>query len=403
MMQLTHSIQLKKKLDSAKSLTDNSRNKIATLRTSLAAISAEVDVIQESLETTVQNINNIEITSSDQIVNPINTNIETVSSDSNQLIILFPYVLLLVIMFVGLMLASTLVMVEKKSKSSFRIFTTPTKDQFFIFTTFTTAFIIVAVQIALILVATNYFLVDIISANLGLNIVLLILSMAIFIMLGMALGYALGSQQGTNMASISVGAIFLFFSNIMLPLETLPQSLQNIAYYNPYVLASETLRKSILFHVTLEQILYELAILLGYTVVVILLILLFQRIAKIKFFSRNPHVISKAQEQKHAILWIGNKKIEKEKELIKLIQEQSEDEYREMVTKHTRGIKRFLKKKLGKQEWMKNIKTYSKEQFIIEFAKANKKLINELQVRRNATINEAITSKTADSKKTKKK
>ena len=381
---------LEDKLEKAQTLTDNSRTKIATLRESLATINTEVDAIKSSLELSAQDINNIEVTSSDKIINPINTNIETISSNSNQLLILFPFVLVLVIMFVGLMLSSTLVVVEKKSKASFRIFTTPTRDEFFIFTTFVTSFIIVAVQVALILVATNYFLVDIVSANILMNIVLLILASSIFIMMGMAVGYLLSSQQGANMLSISLGAIFLFFSNIMLPLETLPIALQKVAYYNPFVLASESLRKSILFNVTFNDLIIELGVLLGYTVVIFLIIILFQRVAKVKFFTRNQHVKDKKAAKKYKVLWLGNKKIEEEKELIRFMQHLSDEEYQETITKQYKDIKYFLRKKVGKQPWLNRIKKLSREEFIIEFAKSNRKMINDLQVRRSQQLKDAV-------------
>jgi ABC-2 type transport system permease protein len=389
---------IEEKLDNANSLTANSRQKIATLRESMTAINTEVDTIQTTLEATVTDINSIEVTSSDQIVNPINTNIETISSEANQLTILFPYVIVLVIMFVGLMLSSTLVMVEKKSRASFRVFTTPTKDEFFITTTFFTAFIIVALQVTLILLATKFFLVDIITQNMLVNIVLLVLAISIFIMIGMAIGYLLNNQQGANMASISIGAIFLFFSNIMLPLETLPPTVQKIASLSPYVLASETLRRSILFGLDFTQIIIDLAILLGYTVVVILLIVLFQKIAKTRFFKRNPHVKETKKQKQYNVLWLGNKKIEDEKELVSLIQKIDDKDFQELLSKHHKTMKKFLFKKLGrKQRWIRKLKKLTREEFILEFAKSNKKLIDDLQVKRSDSIKKALQDTKEDS------
>lgn len=366
------------KLDTAKEKTASSKDSINKLQDKLQSIASDIDDVKVSLESASRDISTIEITSSDQIVNPITTRIETVSSESNQLMILFPYVLMLIIMFVGLMLSSTLVVVEKKSRASFRVFTTPTRDEYFILTTFITAFIIVAVQLAIILGAVSYFLIDVFTANLGLNILLIALASSIFIMLGMAIGYLMNSQQGSNMFSISIGAIFLFISNMVLPIETVAPYLQKIAQFNPYVLASEMFRKSILFGITFGDVLFELLTLLAYSVIVFLLIIASQKFSKMKYFHRNPRVKEK-RDKKERGMWIKHKHILSEKDFIAEVRALDEKEYEQYILKRSVRVKKFIKQELQRPQIAKRLRKLTKKDLLNEFAKENKAILEAIK------------------------
>lgn len=374
------------KLDNAKERTDNSRQKIRELQDKLDDISNDVDKVKESLESMSRDISTIEITSSDQIVNPITTKIETISSDSNQLMILFPYVLMLIIMFVGLMLSSTLVVVEKKSRASFRVFTTPTRDEYFILTTFITAFIIVAAQLAIILGAVSYFLIDVFTANIGVNILLIVLASSIFIMIGMAVGYLMNSQQGANMTSISLGAIFLFLSNMVLPIESISPYLQQVAYYNPYVLASEMLRKSILFKISFNELLLDLLTLFAYSVIIFAVIIASQKFAKMKYFHRNPHIKTR-KDRKEKGLWIKHRHIVTEKDFIEEVRSLNEKEYNKYIMKRSVKIKAFIKKDLERPTIAKKLRKFTKKELLEQFAKENKLILEDIKRKHEERVN----------------
>jgi ABC-2 type transport system permease protein len=367
------------KMTAAKTATTSSKQAIDTIRTKLTSINNEVDDVKATLETISRDINTIEITSSDQIINPISTTIETVSADNNQLLVLFPYVLLLIVLFVGLMLSSTLVVLEKRSKASFRVFTTATRDEFFLVSTFVTAFLIILFQVGLILGLVSYFIVDLITANLLVNMVLIILASSLFIMLGMAIGYVMSSQQGANMASITIGAILLFISNLILPLESISPYLQKIAMYNPYVVASETLRRSILFQIGFKDIIMDLLILLAFSVVIFILIIIFQKLSKIRYFQHNPHVKAKKAPEEKGGVWIKNKLIKNEKEFVEQIRTLSDEEYHKLIRKQSKKIKVFLSKELQKPTIAKKIKSSTKQELLNQFVKENQELIKNMQ------------------------
>lgn len=369
---------IKQKFSNAKTLTDENRQKITLLKENLETIGTDIDSIKRNLEESSQKISNIKITSTEQIVNPINTNIETVSSDTNQLTILFPYVVLLIIMFVGMMLSSTLVIVEKKSKAYFRVFTTPTRDEFYIFTTFITAFIIVAIQMAIILALASYFFIDLISANLLINSIILLLGISLFILIGMAIGYVTNSQQSTNMASISLGAILLFLSNMVLPIESASASIKSIATYNPYVLASETLRKSILFGADFQVLGVEFLLLLGYSVIILILIVLFQKLSKHMFFRHIPHMKEKKRREKKNEYLVKGIQIHSEEEFITIIKKLNEQEYEKNI-RYNKLAKHFIKHRLGKPRIARKMKRFTKKELLEAIAKENKEILHSLK------------------------
>lgn len=374
-------------IKTAKENTDSSRGKIDELRTRLNNINSEVDDVKSDLESLSRDISSIEITSSDQIVNPINTKIETISSDNNQLISLLPYLLMLIIMFVGLMLASTLVVVEKSSRASFRVFTTPTKDEFFILSTFVTAFIIVITQLAIILSVVSYFLIDVFTANIGLNILILILATSIFIMLGMAIGYLIKSQQGANMTSISVGALLLMLSNFVLPVESIIPAFRFIAEYNPYVLASETFRRATLFSMPLSEMLFEIGVLLGFTIFIFVLIVIFQKLAKARYFNKNQHARAKKIEEKKG-LWIKNVLVNNEVEFIEEVNKLDNEEYHKFIRKNSIKVGQFIKKELNKPQIAKRVRKLSKKELLNVIVKDKQDILSEIKKKHEQRIKE---------------
>jgi len=374
-------------IKTAKTNTDTSREKINSLKARLETVNTDINSIKTNLESLSRDISSIEITSSNQIVNPISTKIETITSDNNQLVSLLPYLLMLIIMFVSIMLSSSLVVIEKSSRAFFRVFTTPTRDEFFIITTFVTAFIIVASQIALILSAINYFLIDIFSANIYLNILILSLAISIFIMIGMAIGYFIKSQQGANMTSISIGALFLMLSNFVLPVESMIPQLRAIATYNPFVLASETLRRATIFSMNFGDLFSEIGILATYTVGTFILIIFFQKLTKARYFNNNyNHKAKKIKKQEG--LWIKNVLVNNESEFVKEISKLSNDEFKKTINKNSRKISKFINLELKNKSISKNLNKITKKELLMRIAKNNHNILEHIKQKHEKRIRE---------------
>lgn len=370
---------LANRLSDAEDLTEESQNSISSLQEDINSISEDISIVRSDLESSSYNINNIHITSSNQIVNPITTKIETITTDDNQLSVLFPYALILIIMFIAMLLASTLVVIEKKSRAAFRVFTTPTRDEFYLFSTFLTAFIILSAQISLILLLSKYFFIDMITANIGINILILSLASAFFIILGMAIGYIFSSQQSTNMASISIAAIFLFISNLILPLETVSKHLQAISQFNPFVLTSEMLRKSFLFESSIQSLATQFLILAAYILGMFILIVFIQKLAKNMYFSKR-----KSNKIKNNIndsyLFISGRKILSEHDFIISINRLSEEEFKVFSKNNKKELKHFLNKVISRKNISRKIPKISKKELLSLFAKIHEKRYHQLKI-----------------------
>lgn len=360
------------KLNSIETSKQTQIQSLNNLKTKLSSINTDLSTLKTSLEDMQFRIRNIEVTTSENIVNPITTTVETISSDENRLGMIFPYALMLIIMFISLLLASTLVVVEKQSNASFRTFTTPTRDEYFLVTTFLTAFIIIAIQLAIILGVVSYFSPNLILTNIYVNVSLLVLGIALFVMLGMSIGYIFSTQQATNMTTITLSTIFLFLSNIVFPLETISPILSEIAKYNPFVITSEVLRKSILFNITFEVIFIELSILLGYSVLFFILIIIFQKLSKINYLKKIPKVKSKINKLSIESIILIDEKITNKKDLIRKLNEISDEDYIAFVRNNKKQFNEFLTNNVSKK--IGNVKKLKREKLIEKIQKEEEKI-----------------------------
>ncbi|USN45846.1 MAG: ABC transporter permease [Candidatus Woesearchaeota archaeon] len=306
---------------------------------------------KDALDGMRSDIRALEITSSERIVSPITTTVEPITTNASQISFAFPYLIILVIMLIGLMLSSTLVLMEKKSKAAFRNFTSPTSDLFFMTTSFFTSFIILSLQILVVLYASSFFIsFNLFASQTGLFVVLL--AMILFILLGMIVGYALNTQESSTMFSLSIASVFLFLSNLILPIESMTKSVQVLAKLNPYVLVSETLRKVTVFNAPYEVIEQNMNLIVFYIFIGIVLLAAIQRIAKSRFLENIPSIITKQQVLRPEDNYFKTKdgKFARNlKELFGAVERMDEEEFREKqfeLGEISAWIRQHLKKRV---------------------------------------------------------
>ena len=243
----------------------------------------------EEISDTFSEINNefnsIEIKEVSKIVSPISTEIKPITSESTHFEYTFPSLLVIVLLFSGLLVASTTIIEEKSSKAFFRNFITPTPGSLFVFGNYLSNLFIVLFQIFVIFVALFFFSSSEIPPEILTNLVLIILLTAsVFILLGMLIGYLFKSGETANLAVISLACILLFFSNTILPLETLPLAIRTIAGYNPFILGVDALKEILLFKAPLAGISMQFYTLLAYLAVLIVLVYV------VRFFLKRRYI-----------------------------------------------------------------------------------------------------------------
>jgi ABC-type multidrug transport system permease subunit len=341
----TDILNVNKKLSEAKTTAGEVDATLEEIKSQMSALKGDLEALKSSIGKINSQINALRVTSAENIVNPITTRIEPITKKSNNLNFVFPYLVILIIAFISIMLSSTIIIMEKTSKAYFRNFTTPTKDIVFIMSVFLTSFIVVFLQLLLILLLAYYFLNTSISSNIILSLVLVLVSITLFTLLGMIIGYLFNSQEAVTMASISLGSVFLFLSNLILPLESMSATIQEIAKYNPYVIASELLKQLTLFGSAWKDVQTDFITLGIYVAVAFMLVVIIEKASKLKYISKKPitkqlskkdEIIDKYFKLKSGIL------IRNEKELLQELKRMSDSTFQEYVTNKKNDFESWL-------------------------------------------------------------
>ena len=92
------------------------------------------------------------------------------------------------------------------------------------------------------------------------------------------------------LASIAVGSVFLLLSNLIIPLESMAAVIRNITPYNPYVIASEVLRKLIIFKLAWADVSFQIGFLAVVSIIIFGAMVVIQRLSKVRYFTKMPHV-----------------------------------------------------------------------------------------------------------------
>ncbi|MEM4282183.1 MAG: ABC transporter permease [Candidatus Woesearchaeota archaeon] len=246
-------------LEAAKAELDSSLLGIASIQNSLNKISSILSMVQ--------------IREPEKIVQPITTVIKPVVAQKTYLNYIFPILVILILMFTALLLAPTLILLEKKSAAFFRNFMAPTPGVVHLGSVFISSGIILILQLAVLLgIAAIGFKAQI-TTNIVATAIILFILLILFITLGMILGYLFNSEETAMLAAIALGSVFLFLSDIIIPIETMPPAIEGMAKLNPLILGGLALRRAIIFGATLQELWKEVAILGGYILVAGLFVL----------------------------------------------------------------------------------------------------------------------------------
>jgi ABC-type multidrug transport system permease subunit len=240
-------VGVQERLERADTSRDTLKGVVTGIKSQLGEGLDALNTIKASFEKIDNHIGSVQISGADEVVSPIKTSIKAISSDTTHLNLLFPSLIVLVVMFVSILLATTLVMMEKHSPAYFRNFITPVHDFWFVFSTYVTNMLIVLVQVVVIVaISIIFFSADLMSVALVTGVALLLV-MSAFTFIGMFIGYVFNSEETGTLAAISVGSVFLLLSNLIVPLESVPESVRQILQYNPFVYGEIMLRKVLIY------------------------------------------------------------------------------------------------------------------------------------------------------------
>ncbi len=277
------------KMSSVKKQRDELLPEFGNIGSKIDSMIAEIDILQGALDEALQKILAVKGRTVESISAPITTKIEPVATQKTHFNSLFPTLLVLIMMITGILLSSTLVMVEKKSKAFFRNSFTPTSHFTFNLSTYITSLIVLLIQLLLFVSVSAFFFETEVLASVLLVLLLVLLASTVFICIGMFIGFIFKTEETTNLAAITLIAVFLLFSSAVIPLESLPGYLKHIAMFNPFVVSEVALRQSIIFQMGIENIAAGFGILAGYALGIFALLFLLQNVLgrlSFKHFSR---------------------------------------------------------------------------------------------------------------------
>lgn len=208
---------------------------------------ATISAVQQSINGIGESMSSAAIGNAEEIVNPVLTRIKPILEKKSYLDYTMPALIVLVVMFMSILLSSTIVMTEKQSRAYFRNYIAPVPDFTFLVSIYLTNIIVVFFQaLVLLFIADLAFGVSIFSNIFSIVFAILIIG-SIFILLGMSIGYLFVSEETSTLASISLASIFLLFSSFLIPIESLSETIGSIAVYNPFVLSEGILRQLVIF------------------------------------------------------------------------------------------------------------------------------------------------------------
>lgn len=240
---------------------------IKMVESTLASNIVEIMKIQQSFESMGKGFDKLQVKDAASIAMPIQTAIEPIASEKTHFNYLYPALIVLLVMFVSILLSSTQVVMDRNSKAFVRNLVTPVKDITFIFATYLTSLILIGAQLVVVFFVSYLFLDNQFAKNLFATGIVMYFVATLFILLGMAIGYFFAKQDAVTLAGVSVGAVMMLFSGIILPLESMPTIARQIANYNPFVIAENLVRKSLIFNYGLGDLLSSIGIIALYCAV----------------------------------------------------------------------------------------------------------------------------------------
>ena len=250
---------------------------------SLAISMASFDLTEVNIDLSnlVLSYAEIDIKDPNKIINPLNIEVNTVAKEGTFLDYSFPLLIILVISFLGILLSSNIIMIEKKSSAFFRNYLTPVKESIFLISVYVVMMVIMVVDVFIVmLTATLFFNFNTSLASLPSLLPAIILIASTFILIGMSIGFIFKDEEGATITSIFVSTILFLFSPIIIPLENMSALLSGIANYSPLVAGMNLLKKIILFEVPISQIGFEILILSIYIIILIVLMFLAHEVHK---------------------------------------------------------------------------------------------------------------------------
>ncbi|MBI4151012.1 ABC transporter permease [Candidatus Woesearchaeota archaeon] len=223
-----------------------------SLAANLHAVKSKLDAslltvaeLQKGFNDITAALEGVTVTDPDAIAAPVKTVILPVTSETNYRTYAFPFLMVIVLLFSGLLVPPLLMLAEQSSPAALRVSLLPIKPIVKLQAFFLASLAILGAQSVLMLIVAGLFL-QVFVGLLPALLVLLVIS-AVMTLIGMLVGLLVSRELLAVLTSILIGVVLLVLSDFIIPLDTLPRWFSALAQLNPAVIGGEAIRSSLLF------------------------------------------------------------------------------------------------------------------------------------------------------------
>ena len=250
---------LKDSLEELTPVVNELDTQYSQLKTALDDTSNEVNTIKMEVDEKYDYFSELSKQDSSKIIKPISSSTKPLFKQFSRVHELAPTIIVVVMLFIGLLLSNVIVSMEMNSKAYFRNIISPVHQTSFIIGLFFTSLIIILFQLLFFFVilqfvfnvpvfgifdiGTQSFVVLLFWDTLLITIHVLL----VFILLGMLFSLMFSSIQISVLVTTFAMLFFFLLSDIILPLELMPDFFYNVIGYNPVVLAQNLFRELFFF------------------------------------------------------------------------------------------------------------------------------------------------------------
>jgi len=246
--------QLNTNLAHALTIRNSAISAIDDSTLSIDLLVSDVTSVSSDFSDLLSGYSEIKLKDSEKIVNPLNVSVHTVAKEGTFLDYSFPLLIILVISFLGILLSSNVIMIEKKSSAFFRNYITPVREFMFLISVYFVMMIIMIIDVIIVmLAATIFFNFSISLASLPSLLPAILIIATVFVLIGMSIGFIFKDEEGATITSIFLSTILFLFSPIVIPLENMSIILSKIASFSPLVLGMEVLKRILIFDVSILE------------------------------------------------------------------------------------------------------------------------------------------------------
>ncbi len=243
-------------------LKSDSVTKLQTMAKEIEATLSELNKINATLAEFHRSFDQIKILEPQEIVEPFELKVESITPTKSQMSLIFPQFLAIIILFVSLIIPTMMSVSDKRSHSGTRERLTPVYRVVYIMGIYLTNLLLMFIEVILTVVLTRFVLDINVLPNLPSITLSVLLSGSAFIMIGIFLGQLFNEEHNALIAAVSIACLLLFMSGVIIPIEAMPPQFYHANLYNPFVVTISLLRQEIFYSMPIVQLLPQMIFLL---------------------------------------------------------------------------------------------------------------------------------------------